>query len=338
MEIIKIIDHINKVLIDKNLYYLSPTNLKEEKKRFFLKTHYNPKFRYKKIRFNTKKIKDEIKHLLKYDKKYSKIINDAAKRYLLFLKLIENREKKDFTKYSIRLYNTPKKKELDYAKKIISQKMLPEKISKKFDSYHVKDIFDNLLKKYDWKIILNNNLQSKMKISPSKKTLFINKSAQFTEKQIKRLEFHEIKTHIKRESNNLKIPKIIRRCFNYIETEEGLAVKMEEINDCLSKKQLKIYAARTLAVYYSLQESFYQVFKKIKGYGFDDNTAFEITTRAKRGLKDTSKKGSFTKDKIYLSGKIKIDEFQKKGGDIKDLFIGKISIKDIKKIKNQTLK
>lgn len=173
-----------------------------------------------------------------------------------------------------------------------------------------------------------------MKVSPKSRTLVINKESFFTEKEISRLECHEIKTHILRHVNNQKLPAIIRNCFNCIETEEGLALQMEEIHGCLDDKQLKVYAARTIAVHLSLTEPFYKVFSTIRKYGFDDESAFQITLRAKRGISDTGKPGGFTKDHIYLSGKSKVEEYLKKGGNLNDLFIGKVSVEDIKKVKN----
>ena len=69
----------------------------------------------------------------------------------------------------------------------------------------------------------------------------------------------------------------------------------------------------------------------LKKYGFKDKDAFTITFRAKRNLCDTSQPGGFTKDYVYFSGYYKIKDYVK--GDIeklKDLFIGKIKLKDLK--------
>jgi len=81
-----------------------------------------------------------------------------------------------------------------------------------------------------------------------------------------------------------------------------------------------------------LQESFYNVYLRLKKYGFKNTDAFAITYRAKRNLCDTSEVGGFTKDYVYFSGYDKVKSYVKKH-DIKDLFIGKVKISDLKVIK-----
>ncbi len=336
MRVLKLQNHIIKVLENRNIFYITPTNLIAEKTRFFKALNnnqeYNPQFKYRKILFDIKKLRSEINELINYKGIYHNEINNIAKRYLLFLNLIINRGNNKFTEYSKKLYGFPNQNEINYAKNIIKNNEVPKNKNKTYSAEYVKNKFQKLISKYGWKIILKN-IPSKMKVSPKSKTLVINKSSFFTKKEIMRLEYHKIKTHVIRQVNNQKLPAIIRNCFNYIETEEGLALQMEEMHNCLSKEQLRIYAARTIAVHLSLTKSFYEVFTIIRKYGFDNETAFQITSRAKRGLQDTKKPRGFTKDHIYLSGKLKIEEYLKAGGQINDLFIGKISINDVSKVK-----
>lgn len=335
MQVLKLQNHIIKVLESRNIFYITPINLSAEKNRFFKylnnKKKYNPQFEYRKILFDIKRLNSEINCLINYRDIYHNEINNIAKRYLLFLNLVINRGKRKFTEYSKLLYGYPNQYEINYAKKILKTNEIGKNETENYSAEYVKNKFQKLISKYGWKIILKN-ISSKMKVSPKSKTLVINKNSFFTKNEIFRLEYHEIKTHIIRYVNNQKLPAIIRNSFNYIETEEGLALQMEEKHNCLSKKQLMIYAARTIAVHLSLIKSFYEIFTIIKKYGFDDETAFQITSRAKRGLGDTSKFGGFTKDYIYLSGKIKIEKYLEAGRRLDDLFIGKISINDVSKI------
>jgi hypothetical protein len=54
-------------------------------------------------------------------------------------------------------------------------------------------------------------------------------------------------------------------------------------------------------------------------YGFEQRTAFNITTRAFRS-------GGLTKDIVYLRGLIKLLEYLRRGGELEPLFVGKISV------------
>jgi len=178
------------------------------------------------------------------------------------------------------------------------------------------------------------DINSKVNIHPKSCIMKINPFVKLTSLDVKRLTAHEILVHYMRYYNgkiaNVKI--LETGTSNYIETEEGLAVYFEELKGVLSKAQMFIYAGRVIATYYALNNSFYNVFQKLKSYGFENEEAFAITARAKRNLSDTSKKGGFTKDYVYFSGYIKIKKYAKKN-DLKDLFIGKIRIEDVKNLK-----
>ena len=173
-------------------------------------------------------------------------------------------------------------------------------------------------------------MASKMNISPAEQTININSSEHFTNLDLERLKVHEIGVHYMRYFNAKKINvKLFQKgTSNYIETEEGLAVYFEELKGVLSNAQMHIYAGRVIGTYYALKLSFYEVFHILKSYGFSNEIAFNITTRAKRNLSDTSKAGGFTKDYVYFNGYYRIKRYTK-NHDIKDLFFGKIKLEDV---------
>jgi len=115
---------------------------------------------------------------------------------------------------------------------------------------------------------------------------------------------------------------------NYLETEEGLAVYNEKINDLLPNHILKHYAGRVIAVDLALKNSFSIVYNELLQY-FNKDIAWNLALRAKRGLADTSKKGGFSKDYLYLKGKYVVEDFVKKGGDVKELYVGKIGVEHV---------
>lgn len=333
----KIVNHIYNVLISKDLYYITPNNLDSEKKRFFshltIGKEYNPIFSYRKIRFDTNKIKKKIKQLEKYDGPNNNIIKNFYTLSGKYLQLIMSRGKQNFTHISVKVYGKPNSEAIKYSESIIKRHHTKER--RLTNPIQVKKILKEILKKYNWKIQIVRDLSSRVELDRTKRITYINRNSIFYKNDINKLIVHEIDTHIKRNINNKKFIKpLFRNCFDYIETEEGLAIKNEEINNCLTLRALKICAARLLAINWGLTNNFYNIFKRIKRYGFSDEEAFMITVRVKRGLDDTSKPGSFTRDHIYISGKLKIDHFLKKGGNLRDLFMGKIGINDIKYLKD----
>ena len=71
-----------------------------------------------------------------------------------------------------------------------------------------------------------------------------------------------------------------------------------------------------------------------KDFGLSDQIAWKISLKVKRGLYDTSKKLAFTKDIVYFKGERMVEKYlQKKENSLKDLYIGKVGIEDMKILK-----
>lgn len=58
-----------------------------------------------------------------------------------------------------------------------------------------------------------------------------------------------------------------------------------------------------------------------------------MTLRVKRGLEDTSIPGCFPKDYVYLHGREIVCQYLKEGGREEDLFLGKVSLEEIPRVK-----
>ena len=69
-------------------------------------------------------------------------------------------------------------------------------------------------------------------------------------------------------------------------------------------------------------KSFIQTFNLLKSLGFSNEFSWRKCLRIYRA-------GGLTKDYVYLDGYLKVEEFVRKGGYIRDLYIGKISICDL---------
>lgn len=208
-------------------------------------------------------------------------------------------------------------------------KLSPETMGEELLKY-VKEISGEKLS-----VVYTKYLASKAIIYPKKHLLKINTKASFNDVELERLKAHEIGVHFMRYHNAKKLGRLIFEIgtANYLETEEGLAVYNEEKNGVLKSSQMFIYAGRTMAAYYTLKKSFYQIFKILRNYGFSKKDAFDITFRAKRNMSDTGLAGGFTKDYVYFSGYHQVKKYSKlHRSKVNDLFLGKFALEDLPKL------
>ncbi len=332
------------IISNFDLNFPKALNLQEEKTKFLNVLNddkiYNPKFIFEKKEFDEKKI--QTLKQFKIDTKndlygFKKLMKQRLKTKIYEIECHKNWGKPISSKYVIKYRGKPSRYLLAKAKlycrryqreKIRFKTLTPQIAAKRL----ANEVFRLTGNKTE--IEFTNQMASKVNISPHANLIKINPDERFTSYDIKRLKVHEIGTHYMRYYNghqfNIKI--LESGTSNYIETEEGLATYIEELKGFSSNAQMFIYAGRVIATFYARKLSFYEIFQLLKHYGFRNDAAFSITYRAKRNLSDTSQKGGFTKDYVYFSGYFKIRRFAKHH-DIKDLFIGKIKIEDIKILK-----
>lgn len=325
------------------LNYPKPLNLQEEKKNFFKALVddrvYNPQIKFKKKRFDPKKLEefkniqiDTHNDIYGFKSLYKKRF-EVKKLQLDYHHIWGNEES---GKYAILYWGLPSiflfLKAKFYCKyfkreKVRFRRITPKKIGTELKKT-VQEITGNKIK------LSYIDMPAKVNIEPYDSLIQINKNETFTTLDLKRLKVHEIGTHYMRYFNGAKqkIKILETGTANYLETEEGLAAYMEYLKGVSSKAQMFIYAGRVIASYYAPKKSFYEIFKILKKYNFRDDAAFAITYRVKRNLSDTSKHGGFTKDYVYFKGFHKVKKYAKRH-DVKDLFIGKISLADIKVLK-----
>jgi hypothetical protein len=124
----------------------------------------------------------------------------------------------------------------------------------------------------------------------------------------------------------------------YLRTEEGLAFYNEH-NSSMEQARANKYGMRVLAIHAALQNSFADTFAELKRINHDKKLGLTtqeligLVERSKRGLKDTSSPGAFTKDIIYVAGFDEVSKYVQKEGQIEDLLVGKISIEDARALK-----
>ena len=357
-EEIKSIENIYTRFSKKSpLLFPKPINLQEEKKMFFsmLKKNevYNPQLIYEKPKFSLDDVevfREEINNISLDDDVYNlkRLYKEKLLGRFLQVGYHEFWGTEKSCEYALKYWKKPSLILLLKAKKICNKYINEleknnninnnsEKI-KKSKNVSLEFCAEELRKEVkrltgDEIKIKFENINAKVNIEPSEKLIQINKNVQFTSLDVERLKVHEVGVHYMRYYNGLKcaIKLFETGTENYLETEEGLAAYNEYDKGVLSEHQMFVYAGRVIATYYCISKSFYEIFKILKKYKFDDNDCFAITFRAKRNLCDTSLKGGFSKDYVYLKGFEKVKKFAK-SNDINKLFIGKVSIENLKLI------
>lgn len=345
----KSIKNIEKTFIEFSnmtpLGFPKPKNLKEEKKKFFRAIAddkiYNPQIKYHKS-------KHDVSNIIKIREKIEKIdvSNDMYGFKELYKKKLLSRflqvgyhefwGSKLSSNFAIKYWSKPDYllvlKAKKFAKKYIRETVKFERLTPiKTGNILKKEVLDLTGNQINIKYV---SMASKANIEPANNLIQINKEESFTSLDAERLKVHEIGVHYMRYFNASKfgIKLLETGTEGYLETEEGLAAYNEFDKGVLSNALMFVYAGRVLACHYCFKKSFYEVFMILKKYGFTDKVAFAITFRVKRNLCDTSLKGGFTKDYVYFKGFYKVQKFAKRN-DINRLFIGKISIKDLKCLK-----
>ena len=331
---------ISKVFFINDPKFINPVNQKQEREKFFKNKSYNPQFVYaslpKGINQCQKDLQEAKKQLGQEEKEqlFLKRIESSSQ----WIQLLKARGTQKFTQTSSKIYLPPPPALVKKAREILQLPL--EKEEKTVSSQQMIKELQKALKKFPgWTAKEKSNLGAKINDSVMEKTLQVKKGETFTQKDIKRLIVHEIGVHTTRYVNGERqsYKLFVYGTAGYDETEEGLAVWNEELNQVLSRNALRNYAGRVLAIHWALQYSFSETYQKLCKY-FGEQEAYHLTLRVKRGLKDTSQPGAYTKDSIYLGGYERVKKYLYQFPEDKSiLFKGRIGIDDIPLLKKTKL-
>jgi alpha-L-glutamate ligase-like protein/uncharacterized protein (TIGR02421 family) len=320
----------------KLLHHLKPTNLLAEKKKFFASKLSNPIFHYRDLRFDAGALLAQLDTIKISNDVLGEIFREKKNEIHNKLQLLQNIGTENFTQISRQLYEFPSEENIQKARTLLTQK--PQNLSSEkttIDSAAAQAECEKVFVKYGlkWKVVLKNDLTSDA-LAGKSNTLFLRNGAVFGPNRLAAVIAHEIETHILRNENGKSQPFEIfsRGVGNYLETEEGLAIFNQNL--ILEKNSPKRFWAGVglLAVAEATTKSFREVFNFVKGLGFDSERSWQTTVKVKRGLRDTSRAGGFTKEATYFSGLQKIQQFVDSGGDLKKLYLGKIRVEDVEKL------
>jgi uncharacterized protein (TIGR02421 family) len=136
---------------------------------------------------------------------------------------------------------------------------------------------------------------------------------------------HEVGTHLVTYYNGKaqRLTQFRTGLAGYEELQEGLAVLAEYAVDGMTPERARTLAARVLAAKALVEgATFVDTFRLLCRVGFAPRPAFNIVLRVHRG-------GGFIKDCVYLRGLQSVVDYLRDGGELKQLFVGKIALRHL---------
>ncbi|RKF03358.1 uncharacterized protein (TIGR02421 family) [Tenacibaculum lutimaris] len=321
------------------LRYVNPTNIEEEKQRFFESKYLtDPVFEYPKRDFDKFKLHREFFTLpleLIEDEKIRNLYEEIIYYYSGIVQCIETvGEGKKFYYNSLRSFGKPTEQDVENAKFILhfdAEDTSEEIFQPKYSIEEAEKLFREYGSRYDFSFNIkeSDTMGAIAMVLNSMQTLVLNSNHIFSKNEMGILTNHEIGVHMVTTMNGVLHPlKIFSHGFpNNVETQEGLAVFSEYMSGNLTIKRLKELAYRVIAVNSLVKgSSFSKTFRLLhNNYDLEREQAFYITTRIHRG-------GGFTKDYLYLTGLKKIYDYFHSGKDLSVLLTGKVSLEYVNDI------
>jgi len=330
------------VSIDKKLLILkaiTPINLEEEKEKFIKSWgEYIPHFKYSSLNKDLENIEKDLNSIEIPDIPLSGIYRRKKEEIynkIQFLKSFRDEDVSSQLKSSISLFWEVDKDTLSYCKEVLKNKPDCKKEEDCLDFYWIKKYINKFNHIYWINIVLKKwNRASRFVMKWD--VLLYSPWASVWKKEMRSIVAHEIEWHYLRRVNWRKMEYSIFWSWTagYLEIDEWIAVYNQ--NRFLNNYDVKYYWIFELYYFvnYALNHSYSKLISKIlEFYNYDLDRSFYRLVRLKRWFWDVSSSWVFTKDLVYLNGLMKIEKFIKNWGDLKELYLWKISIEDLDELK-----
>lgn len=325
----------------KLLLYINPRNLAEQKVIFLNHTAYSPRFFYKECDLDFGLLRSELKRVPQVNHALYPLYKEKIEELQWKLNLLESRNTLDFGTSSEKVFGGVNRVLYQSALKSIevNKKNYKPDESELINTKDAIEILQKFLEKHHlgfWKIKILEDSVVDIQVTKKEKIL-IKKGAKFQRNRLEALLVHEIGTHVFRFENGKRQPlRLLERgTSGYLKTEEGLAVwNQNQLGLALGEKSITS-PLLVIGIYMAKKMNFSDLFHYLKNtFEITDDLAWKICVKSKRGLEDTNLKTAFTKDSIYFTGFQEIERFVAKGGSLKELYIGKITVRDLPYMKN----
>lgn len=324
----------------KLLSYINPRNLEEQRALFLANPEFSPRFFYRECDLDLEQLRRDLKRIPEVDHVLMHLFREKIEEVGHKISLVESVGTDDFENRSKQSFGsvteTTYRHAIEFLKKN-SNKVRPDK-SQELDLKAAVELLEAFLKSHKlshWKIKIKEDSVSDIQVTKYH-VILLKKDAVFQENRLQALLAHEIGTHVFRFENGKRQPFRIfeRGTAGYLQTEEGLAIwNQNRLKLDLGDKTLTP-AYQVVALHLAKKMSFCDLFHYLRNtYDLTEDLAWKLCIKSKRGFKDTVVSGAFTKDALYFTGHREVEKFIKKGGKIEDLYVGKITIHDLKLMK-----
>ncbi len=248
--------------------------------------------------------------------------------------LLRDRNTRNFRYEGLQLYGRPEAEMVALAREVLGQlkggseeepsrgkvnaREFAEMANREFSYY------SNLWPEFRSSATVRDDISRGLMVSQGQ--LLIGKGTSIPKKRAEALLQHEVGTHVLTYCNGRAQPlkQLYGGLAGYDEFQEGIAVLAEYLVGGLTQARLRLLATRVLAVDAMLDGAdFVETFRSVTGeHGFSKKTAFTITMRIYRG-------GGFPKDAVYLRGFQRALRYLREGGELRQLFVGKLAVHHI---------
>ncbi|PID70044.1 hypothetical protein CSB37_03475 [bacterium DOLZORAL124_38_8] len=320
----------------KLLSYINPQNVAEQKELFLSHENYVPRFYYKELPAEISNLRRDLKKIPRVKHPLFPLFEAKIEEIEQKISLLEAVGTPEFTKRSEELYGKVTRTEYKNAIKFLDQyKSMPADVSPVVDAKKATEIVKQFLKQYKlghWQVKQISDSVADIQVTKKGKIL-IKETATFTTNRLNALLVHEVGAHVFRNENGKQQPfKIFQRgTAGYLQTEEGIAIHNQNMLGLNLGEKFIAPALLVATIYMAKTMNFRELFNWLKDtFDISDDMAWSRCLKAKRGFTDGNELGCFTKDAIYFRGNNEVEKFLKGGGNLDELYIGKISIADLK--------
>ncbi len=325
-----------KILI---LKHIAPINKEEEREKFVNhKGDYVPKFKYEPMPLDLNSLEKNVLDIEIpeidlnniYKRKKEEILNKIQ-----FLKAFKKQDTSWMMNYSKKIYWSIIEDNLEYSEDVLKNKNKIVSESDFLDFEEIKDYINKFNHIYNIKINLSK-WSTTARLTMKWDNLILREWEKIWKREIRSVIAHEIEGHYIRGFNGRKIDLSIfsRWTASYSEIEEWIAIYNQ--SRFITKKDQKFYGIfeRYFFLDYCINHSYKKLVKKMEEYYEEDyNRIFNYIVRLKRWFEDISKSGCFMKDVVYVNGYLAIQDYLENWGDLKELYLWKVHIKDLEEIK-----
>jgi hypothetical protein len=287
------------------LKFLTPTNIVEERIKFFSSRKYNPAFKYNRD-FD---FEGWIKRRPKYKSLVEAVLVQDTEK---IMKSASNLFETDLTPNTLKL-----------ARNIVKNKPV---LLESEPTHKIIESFETAFRYFDldYQPELTNEEGFNFRPRYSEKKILIGKNLSLQYYSIDGEVKHEMLHIIRYENSKFNN---IEKSAAYLPTEEGLATYFHDYVGKNGKAALFQHAAEYLVTEIGIKSSLREMFDYLRGIGFNKKLAWQRAIRHKFGFINTSELGDIMKPSMYFYNEQKIKKLT--DGEKLRLMVGRITLEEL---------